>query len=104
MKHVKLFENFENSLNEDTTDHFVVNSKTKKILRANGNSRDYWEGSKQGTIDMEIEVFATGDHQAEAKKLYAALKAAGLENSYFSIKIEVKSDDNTYGDTFDDED
>lgn len=102
MKHVKLFENFENSLNEDTTDHFVVNSKTKKILRANGNSREYWEGSKQGTIDMEIEVFSAGDHQAEAKKLYAALKAAGLEKYYFSVKVEVKGEEPELDDWDDD--
>ena len=67
MKYVKLLENFENEINESNTDHFVINSKTKKLLRATSNSREYWEGDKKGTIDLEISVFASSNHQEKAK-------------------------------------
>jgi hypothetical protein len=83
----------EELLKESDTEHFVVNSKTKKIMRATDNSRSYWTGDKQGTVDMEIEVF--GYNQAkEAKLLYDALVKSGLQNRYFSVKVSVKSNKN----------
>jgi len=78
------------SLNENTTDHFVVNSKTKRIMPARDNSHSYWQGDKKGTIDMEIEVFGSYNMKKDAKELYNALVAAGLENKYFKIKIDTK--------------
>jgi hypothetical protein len=75
-------------LNENTTDSFIVNSKTKKIMPMHGNSYDYFRGDKKGTADMIIEVFAGWHHEQYAKEIYDALKAAGLENKYFSIKID----------------
>jgi len=47
MKHIQLFENFENEMNEATTDHYVVSSKTKKLKRATTNSREYWQVAKR---------------------------------------------------------
>jgi hypothetical protein len=72
------------------SEHFIVSSKTKKISRSKDNSRYYWEGKGKGTIDMEIEVFGYYNQEEHAKKIYEALKNAGLENSYFKIKVEVK--------------
>ena len=68
---------------------FNVSSKDKKIRRSQNNSFHYWRGEGKGTIDMQIEVFGY-NHQEEAKKIYEALKNAGLENSYFNIRIETK--------------
>lgn len=79
----------ESILNESTTEHFVVNSNTKRIVPATTNSRDYWQGDKKGTIDMEIEVFGY-NHKEEAKLIYDALKAAGLENRYFKVTVDPK--------------
>jgi len=78
----------ESLLNENTTDSFVVNAKTKRIMPMRGNSYDYFRGDKKGTVDMIIEVFAHINHDQHAKEIYDALKSAGLENKYFSIKIE----------------
>jgi hypothetical protein len=58
-------------------------------MSATGNSRDYWQGEKKGTIDMEIEVFGY-NHKEEARLIYDALKAAGLENRYFKITVDPK--------------
>jgi hypothetical protein len=79
----------ESVLNESTTEHFVVNSDTKRIVPSTGNSSEYWRGNKKGTIDMEIEVFGY-NHREEAKLIYDALKAAGLENRYFRVTVEPK--------------
>lgn len=73
-----------------TTENFIVSKTDKKIRRMHGNSYDYWRGEKRGTIDTEIEVFSNGNQQEVAKELYRALKVAGLENKYFSIKVQVK--------------
>ena len=68
---------------------FNVSAKDKKIRLAQNNSQYYFRGEGKGSIDMQIEVFGY-NHKAEAKKIYEALKSAGLENSYFKIKIETK--------------
>lgn len=40
---------------------------------------------------MEIDVFSSGGNSKKhAKEIYDALKAAGLENKYFSISVSVK--------------
>jgi hypothetical protein len=83
-----LFE--KNKLNEDTTESFVVNKKTKVLWSMRGNSYDYWRGDKKDTIDTIIEVFSDQNHKEEAEILYKALREAGLGDKYFSIKIEVK--------------
>ena len=81
----------ENSkLNENTTDSFVVDKNSKRLLSMKGNSYDYWQGDKKGTIDMEIEVFAFNNHEKEAQIIYDALKKAGLTDRYFSVEIHVK--------------
>jgi hypothetical protein len=79
----------ESVLNESTTEYFVVDSDTKRIKPSTSNSREYWQGDKKGTIDMEIEVFGY-NHREEAKLIYDALKAAGLENKYFRVTVEPK--------------
>ena len=74
-------------------EHFIVDKTTKQVEEAHScNSREYWMkgGDYEGTIDMEIEVFASYNHEEHANKLYESLKAAGLENKYFSVKISVK--------------
>ena len=91
---IKKYKNFVDGnnnevINEASNDHFVVTKKTKRILRMNGNSYDYWQGEKAGSIDMKIEVFGY-NHREEAKLIYNALKNAGLEDRYFSIKVETK--------------
>lgn len=83
-------EGLDQKLNENTTDHFVVDSRSGRIKPSQGNSRDYWQGSKRGEIDMEIEVFGFGNMKQDAQELYDALVAAGLEHKYFKIKIETK--------------
>ena len=84
-------EELENLLNESTTDSFVVNSKDKKLYPMRGNSHDYWQGDKAGTIDMEISVFGNENNKQNALEIYKALVAAGLQDKYFSVKVEVKS-------------
>jgi hypothetical protein len=79
------------SINEDYTESFVINSKTKRLLPKRDNSYSYWRGNKKGTIDTEIEIFSFSNHRKYAKELYDALKAAGLENKYSSIKVQVKN-------------
>lgn len=71
------------------TEHFVVKSDSKKVIATEEPSYEYWRGKLKGTIDMEIEVFGY-NHKEEAQKIYDALKAAGLENKYVSIKVETK--------------
>jgi len=79
----------ESNLNEGTTDHFVVNSKDKKLYPMRGNSHEYWQGDKKGQIDMEIEVFGYNNKQ-HALEIYNALKQAGLTDKYFKISISPK--------------
>ena len=74
-----------------THESFVVSSSDKSLRKKNGNSYDYWRGEKKGTIDMEIEVFAVSNHREEAKKIHNVLKASGLENDYFKIRVDKKS-------------
>ena len=79
-------------LSEASSAHFVISKKTKKMLpHGPFNSREYWikGGKAEGKIDTEIEVFGY-NHKQEAELLYNALKNAGLEDRYYSIKIEVK--------------
>lgn len=93
MENIKKFSEYE-KINENTTDHFVINKKTKKIEKHGlFNSREYWVkgGKAEGEIDMVIEIFANYNHKKEAEKIYKALVDAGLENKYYSIKVEVKS-------------
>lgn len=91
MKNIKSFESLMENINEAVTDHYVINSKDKKIYPSRGNSRSYWEGDKKGTIDMQIDVFSnSSDSKKHAKEIYDALKSAGLENKYFSISVKVK--------------
>jgi hypothetical protein len=91
MKNIKSFESLMENINESVTDHYVINSKDKKIYSSKGNSRSYWQGDKKGTIDMEIDVFSSGGNSKKhAKEIYNALKAAGLENKYFFISVNVK--------------
>jgi len=90
MKNLKSFESLLENINESSTDHYVVNSKNKKLYPSRDNSRAYWQGDKKGTIDMEIEVFSSGNGKKYAQEIYDALKAAGLENKYFSISVKVK--------------
>ena len=78
------------SLNEDTTDSFIVSTKDKRIRPQVGPSREYFAGKKIGQADMIINVFSGQNHKEEAQRIYNALKDAGLENRYYSIKIEVK--------------
>ena len=90
MKNLKSFESISENINESSTEHYVVNSKDKKLYSSKGNSRDYWQGDKKGTIDMQIDVFSSGDSKKHAKEIYDALKSAGLENKYYSISVTVK--------------
>lgn len=73
-----------------STEHFVVNSETKKIQPSKGNSYSYWRGELKGTIDMQIDVFTCGDGKKEAQEIYDALVAAGLQDKYFSISVQLK--------------
>ena len=85
------FENFE-KINEATSRNFVIDKQTKNLESGgNHNSREYWMrgGDAEGTIDTEIEVFGY-NHEEEAKLLYDALAAAGLQDRYYKISIEVK--------------
>ena len=66
-------------------EHFVINKQSKRLLRMNGNSYDYWQGEKAGTIDMEIEVFADSNHNEIAKKVYNNVKDLNLKY----IKVHV---------------
>lgn len=72
------------------TESFIVDKKTKKIQDSFEPSREYWTGSKAGTIDLEIEVFASSHHKKVAKALYTALKTSGFLKKYplFSVRIE----------------
>jgi len=73
------------------TESFVINKKSKKLLKKNGNSYDYWRGKKKDTIIGEIEVFAVSNHQEEAKKIHTLLKENDIENKYFKIRVDIKS-------------
>ena len=76
-----------------TFNNFIVDKITKQVEEAHGcNSREYWikGGDYEGTIDVEIKVFASYNHEEHANELYESLKAAGLENKYFSVEISVK--------------
>ena len=73
------------------SEHFIVKSKDKKVSRSQENLKyDFEKGEGKGTIDMEIEVFGYYNQEEEAKKIYKALQDAGLENSYYSIRISTK--------------
>jgi len=47
MKNIKSFESLMENINESVTDHYVINSKDKKIYPSKGNSRSYWQGDKK---------------------------------------------------------
>ena len=64
-----------------STNTNVVNPKDKKLY-------PFYRHQARGI--MEISVFGSGDNKKEARLLYDALKQAGLDEKYFSIRIEVK--------------
>lgn len=74
-----------------TTNTFVVNSKTKKIIPIQSNPREYWiEGGEfENTADTIISVFGINNEES-ARTLYNALAAAGLGDKYFHVSVEVK--------------
>ena len=72
------------------TETFIVQSKDKEIIHnTKYSTREVNELIKLGHVDMSIEVFGY-NHEVAAKEIYEAISNAGLQNKYFSIKVETK--------------